>query len=143
MRRLIFALAIVAAPMLVSAAALAPGDIKKAPPEPVYEVDPGPRPGYVLAPGYWLWDGKRHVWKASRWIAAREGFQWVPDQWEQRGDAWHLAPGHWVEDEAYEVVEERPEDGAAPANAKKKPSVKRVKRIDYNDTRKWPRVIHH
>ena len=32
------------------------------PPAPVYEVVPAPRHGYVWAPGYYRWEGNRHVW---------------------------------------------------------------------------------
>ena len=37
-------------------------DIDVAPPAPREEVVPAPRVGFVWAPGYWNWDGHKHVW---------------------------------------------------------------------------------
>ncbi len=138
---------------MMPAMAAPTSDVATAPPAtPVYEVDAGARPGHVLAPGYWSWNGKRHVWKASRWISAREGFIWVCDQWSPRGDKWHFTPGHWEEDEDYVVVEEPAaeiaSDSASGSTAPsekdtKKPIKKLLKRANYNDTMKWPRVMHH
>lgn len=31
------------------------------PPAPRYEVVPPPRHGYAWAPGYWAWNGHRHI----------------------------------------------------------------------------------
>ncbi len=71
-------------------------DITVAPPAPMVEVVPAPRPGFVWAPGYWAWRGNAHVWIAGRWIPARPGYYWVPDRWVLRGGYWHYHPGHWV-----------------------------------------------
>lgn len=152
------------AALLLSAPALARGiEISTAPPEPIYEVDPGSRAGYVVAPGYWFWDGKRHVWKPSRWIEAREGYEWVPDRWEQRGDKWALEPGHWRLAEGYEEIidpppspkdqvlldimrkdanssaDEAAQKPVATAAKSKKKLKKRSKKINYNDETKYPR----
>jgi hypothetical protein len=70
-------------------------DINIAPPAPQVEVVPGPRPGYVWAPGYWDYRGNRHVWIRGHWIGERRGYRWVPDRWEQRGPHWHHERGHW------------------------------------------------
>ena len=37
-------------------------EVQIAPPPPRVEVVPAPRVGYVWAPGYWRWNGHRHVW---------------------------------------------------------------------------------
>jgi len=66
-----------------------------APPIPRIEVVPAPRVGYAWAPGYWRWEGQRHVWATGHWIQARPGSQWVPDRWEPRDGRHHYAPGRW------------------------------------------------
>ncbi len=72
------------------------------PPPPVqYEVVPGPRAGYVWAPGYWGWDGYRHVWVRGRWIGARRGYHWEPEHWEVRGPYHHFEQGHWERERYY------------------------------------------
>ena len=48
-------------------------DIEVAPPPVRVETVPGPRVGYVWAPGYWEWRDRAHVW--------------VP--------RWHHERGHW------------------------------------------------
>jgi hypothetical protein len=89
---------------LSAATALAPAvslaavilDVDVAPPAPQYEEVPGPRAGYVWAPGYWDWRGHNHVWVRGRWLAERHGYHWEPDRWQQVGPHWHHEPGHWV-----------------------------------------------
>jgi hypothetical protein len=70
-------------------------DINVAPPPAVVEVVPEPRAGYVWAPGYHHWDGRRHLWVKGHWIRERRGHEWVAHRWEQRGDRWHFEEGHW------------------------------------------------
>jgi hypothetical protein len=72
-------------------------DIGNPPPPPLVEVVPAPRVGYVWAPGYWAWDGHRHVWVAGRWVSGRPGYVYVPAGWEQRGNHWHYEPEHWAD----------------------------------------------
>ena len=87
----------VAAP--VSAAPNLRFGIEIGPPPVPLEVVPAPRGGFVWAPGYWSWDGGRHVWIEGRWIPERRGYYWVPERWENhweaRGAHWHFAPGRW------------------------------------------------
>jgi hypothetical protein len=72
-------------------------DIEIAPPPPRVEVVPGPRVGYVWAPGYWRWNGRRHVWITGRWVGERRGFHWGPEAWVQGPNGrWHLRPGRWA-----------------------------------------------
>jgi hypothetical protein len=66
-----------------------------APPAPQYEVVPAPRSGYVWAPGYWRWEGQRHVWANGRWIEARPGSYWVADQWTSKDERHYYKAGHW------------------------------------------------
>jgi hypothetical protein len=74
-------------------------DVEVVPPPPRVEVVPEPRPGYVWAPGYWAWEGGRHVWREGHWVVVRPGYYWVPERWMEyrgpRGPHWHFEPGHW------------------------------------------------
>jgi hypothetical protein len=70
-------------------------DIDIAPPAVRVEPVPGPRVGYVWAPGFWEWRDHAHVWVPGRYIRERHGYHWVADRWEQRGPHWHHEHGHW------------------------------------------------
>lgn len=75
------------------------------PPAPRYEPVPPPRQGYAWAPGYWGWDGHRHVWRTGRWMGHRRGYHWVPDQWVDIDPGprrrWRFVPGHWERAQAW------------------------------------------
>lgn len=71
-------------------------DIRIAPPPPRVIVAPPPRPGFVWAPGYWRWDGRRHIWVDGRWLRARPGRHWVPEHWVARPGHYRFVPGHWA-----------------------------------------------
>ena len=116
-----------------------PVDVSTPPPEPIYEVEVGERPGYILTPGYWHWDGKRYLWHTGRWLKTREGYNWVPDGWVQRGDKWRFAPGYWEVAEGYEEVVEKLAEEKSVASTTKKKSKKYRRKINYNDPNKWPR----
>jgi hypothetical protein len=73
-------------------------DVDVAPPAAQVEVIPASRAGYVWAPGYWNYQGHRHVWVGGRSIRERRGNHWVGDSWEQRGERWHHTRGHWDHD---------------------------------------------
>ncbi len=70
-------------------------DIDVRPPEPRVVEVPGPRVGYVWAPGYWRWDGHHHVWVDGRWMREHRGSHWVPAHWEERHGRYHFEEGHW------------------------------------------------
>ncbi len=70
-------------------------DVDIAPPAPRVVVVPPPRTGYVWAPGYWRWDGRRYVWVDGRWVHERRGWRWVPARWVAVGPRWHYVAGHW------------------------------------------------
>ncbi|MCA1856289.1 YXWGXW repeat-containing protein [Massilia oculi] len=72
--------------------------IGSAPPAPIYEYVPAARPGYVWAPGYWEWRGRRHAWVPGYWIAARPGYVYAPPRWHQRQGGWYMEPGRWDRD---------------------------------------------
>jgi hypothetical protein len=65
------------------------------PPPPVVEVRPPQPPKAVWIPGYWHWNGRRHVWVGGRWSAPKPGMKWQPDHWEHTGRGWHMVHGHW------------------------------------------------
>lgn len=84
------------------------------PPPPLrVEAVPPPRHGYVWAPGYWRWDGRRHVWIAGHWMVARAGYRWVPERWDDEGHHhYRFAAGHWEQaDRHYERAHDRGERG--------------------------------
>lgn len=70
--------------------------VADAPPTPRFESVPVTRRGYVWAPGYWNWDGHRHVWAAGRWELERPGYQYRHAVWVRDGGGWRLDPGGWV-----------------------------------------------
>jgi hypothetical protein len=109
MRRKLFTLLAATAattPLLMAAPAGAQVDfninIATAPPAPRYEVMPAPRAGYVWAPGYWHWDGRRHVWMAGHWETARPGYRYVQPRWERYTDGgrerWRYHASRWDRD---------------------------------------------
>lgn len=69
--------------------------IGNAPPPPRYEVVPAARRGYEWAPGYWNWNGRRHVWTAGHWERARVGYSYRRHEWQQGDDGWRLNRGGW------------------------------------------------
>jgi hypothetical protein len=72
--------------------------VQQAPPPEVVEVRPAaPFGGAVWIPGYWHWNGYRHVWVGGHWSAPRHGWVWVRHQWVQTpGGGWRWVPGHWM-----------------------------------------------
>jgi len=72
-------------------------DLGLAPPPPRVEVvHEEVRPGYFWIPGFWYWDGHRHMWSKGRWEHERPGYHWVPARWEDHGPRHHYEPGRWV-----------------------------------------------
>lgn len=71
-------------------------DLGVAPPPPRVEVvHEDVRPGYFWIPGFWYWDGHRHVWSKGRWEHERPGYRWVPARWDDHGSRHHYEPGRW------------------------------------------------
>ena len=72
-------------------------NVTVAPPPPIVEVRPAaPSPNHVWIPGYWHWNGSRHVWVGGRWSAPRAGMRWEPDHWEHHGNVYRRVPGRWT-----------------------------------------------
>ncbi|WP_414648943.1 YXWGXW repeat-containing protein [Collimonas sp.] len=101
MKRMLCAVALVA----VSTTALLPAQamaqvgvniiIGTPPPPPRYEAVPPPRYGYMWAPGYWNWDGRRHVWAGGHWVRARNGYMYDRPEWRHGRNGWELRRGGW------------------------------------------------
>jgi hypothetical protein len=70
-------------------------DIRVGPPVARVEVVPAPRRGYVWAPGYWDWRGRRHVWIGGTWVRERPGYVYAAPVWVNQGDHWVLNRGGW------------------------------------------------
>ncbi len=70
-------------------------DIDVAPPAPRVVVAPAARVGFVWAPGYWHWNGHKHVWRDGYWVHERRGYHWVGATWVSRGPHYHYQRGHW------------------------------------------------
>lgn len=83
----------IVAPVVASASSDITLDV--APPPPRAEAVPGPRAGYVWAPGHWEWSGRFYTWVAGTWIVAHGSYHWSAARWEQVGDRWHFVQGKW------------------------------------------------
>ncbi|MEI2429363.1 hypothetical protein RDV84_22245 [Lysobacter yananisis] len=70
-------------------------DVRVAPPPPRYE-RVRVRPGYVWTPGYWRWNGRRHVWIGGSYVVARPGYAYTAPRWVSNGPAWRFHTGRWV-----------------------------------------------
>jgi len=73
-------------------------DIAVAPPPPRVVPVPARRPGFVWAPGYYRWDGHRHVWVDGHFVRERRGSHWVPERWVEHHGRYRFMPGHWEPD---------------------------------------------
>jgi hypothetical protein len=91
----VLALAVAAATMPAVSEARVSFDLSIAPPAPLVEGVPAPRPGYVWAPGYWTWQGERYNWIAGSWMKERPGYRWEPHRWVEHDSHWQLQHGHW------------------------------------------------
>ncbi len=69
--------------------------VRVGPPPPRFGRVPPPRRGYVWAPGYWRWDGHRHLWAGGHWVRAHRGYRYVPARWVHHRDGWRFRDGYW------------------------------------------------
>ncbi|WP_020656785.1 YXWGXW repeat-containing protein [Massilia niastensis] len=126
-------LAATASVILISAAAFAPaqaqdqyrgdradrGDrtrvviVHKAPPAPRHESIPAARRGYDWVPGYWDWNGRRHVWVSGHWERDRPGYVYSRAEWKRDRNGWYLDQGGWRHSER---VARRDRDGDGVPN---------------------------
>lgn len=72
-------------------------EVQAAPPPPIVEVRPAPPVATsVWIPGYWQWNGNRHVWVAGRYSAPRVGMRWEPDHWVRTPAGYRMEHGRWA-----------------------------------------------
>lgn len=69
-----------------------------APPPLRYEVVPAPRVGYVWAPGYWNWSGRRYVWVGGTWHHSRPGYVYYNPRWVHDRGRWVYHRSYWGAD---------------------------------------------
>jgi hypothetical protein len=70
--------------------------VEAAPPPVREEIrPPPPGRGFEWIPGYWRWEGRRHVWVNGYWERPRPGYHWVAHHWENRGGRWVFIEGGW------------------------------------------------
>ncbi len=70
-------------------------EVQAPPPPPIVEVRPAGPSGGVWIPGYWHWNGQRHMWISGHWSAARVGYRWEPDHWQRTPAGYRMVQGHW------------------------------------------------
>ena len=69
--------------------------LQNGPPQPVYEVVPAARPGYVWAPGHHQWRNNQYVWTTGQWYRERPGYNFQGAQWVQRNGRWVMTGNDW------------------------------------------------
>jgi hypothetical protein len=88
-------------PTETAAGALPPGPVVVAqdpPPDPIVEVVPAPRSGYVWIGGYWFWSGGRYAWVRGHFVVPPSGYErarWVEPRWEHGSRGWEHYQGHF------------------------------------------------
>lgn len=70
--------------------------IRMAPPAPVVETVPAPRPGYVWAAGHHEWRGNQYVWVPGQWYVDRPDYEYRTARWVERNGQWQMVGGDWV-----------------------------------------------
>jgi hypothetical protein len=110
------------AAVLIGAAAFAPAQADaairaevviahKAPPAPLREAVPAARRGCDWVPGYWDWNGRRHVWVAGHFERVRPGYAYQRPEWRHDRQGWHLDRGGWRHGERVAARRDRDGDG--------------------------------
>ena len=69
--------------------------VQKAPPPLRREAVPAARRGYEWVPGYWNWNGRRHVWVSGHWERDRPGYVYSRAEWKRDANGWYLDQGGW------------------------------------------------
>jgi hypothetical protein len=72
-------------------------EVMQAPPPPQAEVQtPAPSPTQVWVPGFWQWNGSRHVWSAGHWMEPPQaGMTWEAPRWENQAGRYSFIEGRW------------------------------------------------
>ena len=69
--------------------------VRVAPPEQRVEMVPAARRGYAWTPGYWNWNGRRHVWVAGAWVRDRPGYRYNHARGVERDGGWQMERRRW------------------------------------------------
>ena len=70
--------------------------VSVAPPAPRHEIMPGPREGWVWAPGHYEWRHGEYAWVDGHWMRERVGYEYREPRWVQRGNGeWVMVGGNW------------------------------------------------
>lgn len=70
--------------------------VREAPPPMRDEVVPAARRGRHWVPGYWNWQGRRHVWRVGTWVRARPGYTYANPSWVEHDGRWQFRRGQWA-----------------------------------------------
>lgn len=89
----------------------------KAPPAPVNEVPPIPKPDGAdvqWVAGYWQWDADRgdFIWVCGCYRVVPGGRTWEPGRWKESGKEWAYFPGYWRPTDAKTISANLPEPPA-------------------------------
>lgn len=85
--------------------------VRGAPPAPRHESVAAARRGYAWAPGFWNWNGRRHVWVRGHWERVRAGYAFHAPAWERADNGWRLDRGGWMKgDRDHDRVPNRADD---------------------------------
>jgi hypothetical protein len=98
MQKSLLAAAFAAALMGFGAAAQAQSVavVTVAPPPPRHEVVPGPRAGWIWAPGHYEYRGNEYAWVTGHWMRERVGYEYREPRWVQRADgSWIFVGNNW------------------------------------------------
>ncbi|MBQ5942398.1 MULTISPECIES: YXWGXW repeat-containing protein [unclassified Massilia] len=85
--------------------------VHKAPPASRHEAVPAARRGYDWVPGYWDWNGRRHVWVSGHWERDRPGYAYQRPEWRRDSSGWYLERGGWRHGERVAARRDRDGDG--------------------------------
>ena len=80
-----------AVPVIGSAAVY----VQIAPPDPIVEVVPAPRAGFVWAPGYYDYRYGRYYWVKGHHVREVHGKYWHPGHWVEREGRWAFVQPGW------------------------------------------------
>jgi hypothetical protein len=71
--------------------------VQFAPPAPIAEVAPAPRPGQSWVAGHYEWRNGQYAWAPGHWIPARTGQAWEEARWiRDNNGQYYMVAGRWV-----------------------------------------------
>jgi hypothetical protein len=84
--------------------------VSEAPPADKEETDKPASPGYgyIWANGYWDYVSGTYMWKAGRWVQAKQDFEYQRARYEHDSTGWVFHRPHWVKRPAGSGVASKP-----------------------------------